>query len=138
MKENKKEKKFMIHKIFATITFIVSIAYLSYIIITTETILTNIDKISMPILIFLISLVVFISAIKTKSSKTYIIVSIILLSFISFSFLTDKKVILLPEEDKITSYVNKEYKDFKNEIKDREEVFKKKVLSIIQKDGIIF
>lgn len=33
---------------------------------------------------------------------------------------------------------NKEYKDFKNEIKDREEVFKKKVLSIIQKDGIIF
>ena len=112
MKENKKDKKFMMHKVFATITFIVSIAYLSYIIITTDNILTNIDKILMPILIFLISLVVFISAIKTKSSKTYIIVSIILLSFISFSFLTDKKVILLPEEDKITSYVNKEYKDF--------------------------
>lgn len=33
---------------------------------------------------------------------------------------------------------NKEYKDFKNEIKEREEVFKNKVLSIIQKDGIIF
>ena len=33
---------------------------------------------------------------------------------------------------------NKEYKDFKNEIKEREEVFKKKILSIIQKDGIIF
>ena len=33
---------------------------------------------------------------------------------------------------------NKEYKDFKNEIKEREEVFKKKVLSIIQQDGIIF
>ena len=33
---------------------------------------------------------------------------------------------------------NKEYKDFKEEIKEREEVFKKKVLSIIQKDGIIF
>ena len=112
MKENKKDKKIMIHKILATITFIISIAYLSYIIITTDNILTNIDKISMPILIFLISLVVFISAIKVKSSKTYIIVSIILLAFISFSFLTDRKVILLPEEEKITSYVNKEYKDF--------------------------
>ena len=32
---------------------------------------------------------------------------------------------------------NKEYKDFKNEMKEREEYFKKKVLSIMQKDGII-
>lgn len=112
MKDNEKENKNIIHKIFATTAFIISIAYLSYIVITTENMLTNIDKISIPILIFLISLVVFISAIKTKNGVTYTLVSIILVLFTGFYFLTDKKVILLPEEEKITSYVNKSYTSF--------------------------
>ena len=109
---NKKEKKFIIHKILATLAFVVSVVYLSYSIITTDSLITNIDKFSVPLLIFLISLVVFISAIKAKKSMTYVIVSIILMLFTGFYFLTDKKIILLPEEEKITSYINKSYTTF--------------------------
>jgi len=110
MKEN--NKKSIIHKIFATIAFLISIAFLSYVVITTDNIIKNIDKISVPILIFLISLVVFISAIKVKKSITYIVVSIILILFTGFYFLTDKKVILLPEDEKMLSYNGKEYAEF--------------------------
>lgn len=110
MKE--KKKKYIIHKILGTLSFIISIAYLSYSVIYTDSIITNLDKISIPILLFLISLVVFISSIKVNKSLTYIIVSLILIAFTSFYFLTDKKIILLPEEEKITSYVDKSYSDF--------------------------
>lgn len=110
MKEN--NNKAIIHKVFATITFLISIAFLSYVIITTDNIVTNIDKISVPILIFLISLVVFISSIKVKKSITSVIVSIILILFTGFYFLIDKKVILLPEEEKLISYNGKEYTEF--------------------------
>lgn len=110
MKEVK--KKHIIHKILGTLSFIISIAYLSYSVIYTDSILTNLDKISIPILIFLISLIVFISSIKVNKSLTYTVVSLILIAFTSFYFLTDKKVILLPEEEKITSYVDKNYTEF--------------------------
>lgn len=110
MKEVK--KRHIIHKILGTLSFIISIAYLSYSVIYTDSILTNLDKISIPILIFLISLIVFISSIKVNKSLTYSVVSLILIAFTSFYFLTDKKVILLPEEEKITSYVDKNYTEF--------------------------
>lgn len=110
MKEVK--KKHIIHKILATIAFIISIIYLSYSVIYIDSILTNIDKISIPILIFLLSLIVFISSIKVNKSLTYTAVSLILIAFTSFYFLTDKKVILLPEEEKITSYIDKNYTEF--------------------------
>lgn len=110
MKENKNNS--IIHKIFATIAFLISIAFLSYALVTTDNLATNIDKVSVPILIFLISLVVFISAIKVKKSLTYIVVSMILILFTGFYFLTDKKIILLPEEEKMISYNDKEYTEF--------------------------
>jgi len=113
MKENtKKDKKSIIHKIFATLAFIMSIAYLAYSIIQTETFLTNISVLSIPLLIFLISLVVFISALKAKKSTTYTVVSVILMLFIGFYFLTDSKIILLPQEEKMISYVNESYNSF--------------------------
>lgn len=110
--KNNKNDKFIIHKIFSTLAFILSIAYLSYAVITTDNIITNIDKMSVPLLIFLISLVVFTSAIKTKKSIMSVIVSVILILFTGFYFLVDKKIIMLPEEEKLISYENKEYTSF--------------------------
>lgn len=115
---DKKNNNFIIHKIFSTFAFILSIAYLSYVVITTDNLITNIDKMSVPLLIFLVSLVVFISAIKTKKSITSVIVSIILVLFIGFYFLVDKKIIMLPEEEKLISYENKEYSSFSEWAKD--------------------
>lgn len=113
MKEKtKKEKKSVIHKVFATLAFIMSIAYLSYSIIETDSILTNINALSIPLLIFLISLVVFISALKATKSTTYVVVSLILMIFMGFYFLTDKEIILLPQEEKMASYINKTYNSF--------------------------
>ena len=109
---NEKDKKHIMHKVFATISFLISIAYLSYSIIETDSILNNLNTLSIPILIFLISLVIFISSLKSKSGKLYIIISIILILFITFHFLIDKKVILLPEEEKMSSYKNKSYSAF--------------------------
>lgn len=109
---NEKDKKHIMHKLFATISFLISIAYLSYSIIETDSILNNLNTLSIPILIFLISLVIFISSLKSKSGKLYIIISIILILFVTFHFLLDKKVILLPEEEKMTSYKNKSYSSF--------------------------
>lgn len=113
MKEkDKKVKNKSIHKIFATLSFLMSIIYLTYSIIRTDSLIMNISKLSIPLLIFLISLVVFISAIKTTKSKTYIVVSLILISFMSFHILIDKEIILLPQEEKIESYVNQSYNSF--------------------------
>ena len=57
MKENtNKMKKKIAHKIFATLTFIMSIAYFAYSIIKIDNFLTNINALSIPLLIFLISL----------------------------------------------------------------------------------
>lgn len=113
MKKNTKEdKKFIMHKVFATISFILSIAYLSYSIIQTDSIITNISALSIPLLIFLISLVLFVSALKISKSTTYIFVSLILMLFTTFYFLTDKGIIMLPQEEKITSYINKSYTSF--------------------------
>ena len=46
------------------------------------------------------------------AKTSYIIISIILILFITFHFLIDKKVILLPEEEKMSSYKNKSYSAF--------------------------
>lgn len=121
MKEKqKKEKKSITHKIFATLAFIMSTIYLAYSIITIDTFITNIAKLSIPLLIFLISLVIFISAIKTNKSKSYIVVSLILISFMTFYIFIDKELIKLPQEEKITSYVNKSYTSFSEWAKDNQ------------------
>lgn len=109
---NKSNKKHIAHKLFATLSFIISIIYFSYSIIGTDSIMTNISELSIPFLIFLISLVVFISSLKSKEGKFYIIISIILILFMTFYFLIDKKVVLLPEDEKMTSYKNKPYSSF--------------------------
>ena len=136
---NGKEKKHIIHKIFATISFIISIIYLSYSIIETESIITNISKLSIPILIFLISLVVFISSLKSKLGKIYIVISIILILFVTFYFFIDKKVILLPEEEKMSSYKNKSYSAFSDWAKANgiEVITEYEYSDEIEKDNII-
>lgn len=109
---NENNKKHIMHKVFATISFLISIAYLSYSIIKTDSILNNLNTLSIPILIFLISLVVFISSLKSSGGKTYIVISLILILFIGFYFSIDKNIILLPQEEKMTSYKNKSYSSF--------------------------
>lgn len=109
---NENNKKHIMHKVFATISFLISIAYLSYSIIKTDSIITNITALSIPILIFLISLVVFISSLKSNEGKLYIVISLILMLFMGFYFSIDKKIILLPQEEKMTSYKNKSYSSF--------------------------
>lgn len=113
MKEKaKKQKKYIIHKIFTTLSFIMSIAYLSYSVINTDSMLTNISALSIPLLIFLISLVVFISSLKATKEAIYIIISLILMVFMGFYLLTDKNIIPLPQEERMTSYKNKTYSSF--------------------------
>lgn len=109
---NENNKKHITHKVFATISFLISIVYLSYSIIKTDSIMTNITALSIPILIFLISLVVFISSLKSTEGKLYIVISLILMLFMGFYFSIDKKIILLPQEEKMTSYKNKSYSSF--------------------------
>ena len=102
-------------KFIATFTFIVSIAYLSYCIINTDSIINNLNNISIPIFIFLMSLVTFLFSINAKSkTKLYTILSFILLLFISFNFLINEKIIKLPEEERMISYNNSSFKDLKD------------------------
>ena len=109
---NEKGKKHIIHKLITTVSFVMSIAYLSYSIINTDSILNNLNTLSIPILIFLISLVIFISSLKSTEGKLYIVISLILILFTGFYFSIDKKIILLPQEEKMTSYKNKSYSSF--------------------------
>lgn len=103
------------NKLITTITFIVSIAYLSYLIISTDSIISNLNNLSIPIFIFVISLVIFISSLYTKNnSKIYIVLSIILLLFTSYNFMVTENILKLPEEEKIVSYINKPYTTLKD------------------------
>ena len=112
-KENKTKKEVLVvYKALSTIVFILSVAYLAYSIISTESILTNINDIMMPLFIFFISLIVFISSLKvTHKSIMYILLPIMLLIFMLFTFMINNKVIKLPEDEKMISYTNKPYND---------------------------
>ena len=68
IKEKKKESTF--YKTLSTFTLILSIAYLTYSLLITDSILTNIMKISIPLFIFVISFSLFIVARKRKYNKT--------------------------------------------------------------------
>ena len=102
-------------KLVTTLIFVISITYLSYSIITTDSIINNLNSLSVPIFTFILSLVIFISSLYSKNrSKIYTILSIILLLFISYNFLINQNILKLPEEKKIVSYVNKSYNTLKD------------------------
>jgi len=111
-KQNKKKSKISWSKVLSTISFILSIWYLAYYIINTDSILTNLSTLFMPLLIFIISFIVFISSLKSNESIIYSLLSIILIIFMIFTFMIDKKIVLLPEDEKMISYTNKSYNDF--------------------------
>ena len=107
-----KKKNLYIHRIITTITFMLSIAYLCYYIITINDIFKNINNIITSIFIFIISSITFISSIKSKNNGImYTLLSIILIIFMVFTFLLNEKMIKLPEEEKMISYNNKSYND---------------------------
>ena len=107
-----KKKNLYIYRIITTITFILSIAYLCYYIITIDDIFKNINDLITPIFIFIISSITFISSIKSKNNGImYTLLSIILIIFMAFTFLLNEKMIKLPEEEKMISYNNKSYND---------------------------
>ena len=113
MKEkSKNERKGIVHKVFTTLSFILSIIYLSYSIIEVDSISSNIGELSIPVFIFLISLVVFISSLYATNGKMYIMVSLILVCFIGFYIAIDKNILVLPKEETMTSYKNKSYNTF--------------------------
>ena len=101
-------------KFITAFTFIVSIAFLSYLVITTDSLVTNLDKLSIPIFIFIMSLILFISSLYNNKSKLYTLLSIVLILFMAFNFLTYENILKLPEDEKIISYKNKSYSDFKD------------------------
>ena len=110
--KNRKKETFLIYKILSTIVFILSVAYLSYSIISIESISTNLNDVMMPLFIFFISLIVFISSLRVKSkSIIYVLLPILLLIFMSFTFMVNNKVIKLPEDEKMISYTNKPYNE---------------------------
>lgn len=109
IKEKKKESTF--YKTLSTFTLILSIAYLTYCLLITDSILTNIMKISIPLFIFVISFSLFIVAIKSNEKTCVTVSSIILLLFMGFYFLNDINIISLPQEEKLISYVNSPYKN---------------------------
>ena len=107
-----KKKNLYIYRIITTITFILSIAYLCYYIITIDDIFKNINDLITPIFIFIISSITFISSIKSKNNGImYTLLSIILIIFMAFTFLLNEKIVKLPEEEKMISYNNKSYND---------------------------
>lgn len=110
MAKKKEKKKFKTSLLFGTITLIIAITYFTYSFINIDNILTNINTLSIPLLILIISFIIFISALKSKEKNNiYTILSLVLIIFITFSFLTDKKIIKLPEEEKMANYINKDY-----------------------------
>ena len=65
MKERK--KKNIIHKVFSTLALLVSLSYLTYKIVNIDSILNNIIILSIPLFIFLISLIIFIFSLKLRN-----------------------------------------------------------------------
>lgn len=111
MKERK--KKNIIHKVFSTLALLVSLSYLTYKIVNTDSILNNIIILSIPLFIFLISLIIFIFSLKSENKKLFIITSLLLIVFTGFYFINDLNIITLPKEEVLLSYKNKSYLDFK-------------------------
>ena len=111
MKERK--KKNIIHKVFSTLALLVSLSYLTYKIVNIDSILNNIIILSIPLFIFLISLIIFIFSLKSENKKLFIITSLLLIFFTGFYFINDLNIITLPKEEVLLSYKNKSYLDFK-------------------------
>ena len=107
----KKRKKISFYLIFCAFTLICSIAYLTYSALIVDSIVNNILKLSIPLFIFIISLILFLSASKS-SMKNWLILStaIILILFMGFNLLTNLNIINLPSDEKMISYANKSYK----------------------------
>lgn len=105
------KKKNKLYAIVTTITLLISIAYVTYCLLITDNIITNIIHVSIPIFVLLISFVIFISSLKAKEKNNlFFIVSFIIILFIGFNIVSDVGILKLPEEEKITSYTNIPYK----------------------------
>ena len=109
-KDVKKKNKVAIGKIISMRELLISLAYFAYSIVKTDNIMTNINALSIPLLILAISIIIFVFALKSKGDNgIYTALSIILILFMGFSILTEKNIIKLPEEEKFISYENKNY-----------------------------
>ena len=114
MAKKKIKKNFKIALVASTLSLLAAISYFTYSFIKIDNIATNINTLSIPLLILLIAFIIFIFSLKSKENNSvYIALSIVLILFISFSILTDKKIIKLPEEEKFANYVNKDYSSLK-------------------------
>lgn len=113
-KKKKKKKKACTHRIFSMITLVASLAYLTYKIVTCESLITNIYTLSIPVFLFIISIILLIASLKSEFNKVYIFLSIMILLFLSFYLVTDINLVSLPKEEVITSYYNKDLKELKD------------------------
>ena len=114
MAKKKIKKNFKIALVASTLSLLAAISYFTYSFVKIDNIATNINTLSIPLLILLIAFIIFIFSLKSKENNSvYIALSIVLILFISFSILTDKKIIKLPEEEKFANYVNKDYSSLK-------------------------
>ena len=113
-KKKKKKKKVCTHRIFSMITLVASLAYLTYKIVTCESLITNIYTLSIPVFLFIISIILLIASLKSEFNKVYIFLSIMILLFLSFCLVTDINLVSLPKEEVIASYYNKDLKELKD------------------------
>ncbi len=113
-KKKKKKKKVCTHRIFSMITLVASLAYLTYKIVTCESLITNIYTLSIPVFLFIISIILLIASLKSEFNKVYIFLSIMIFLFLSFYLVTDINLVSLPKEEVIASYYNKDLKELKD------------------------
>lgn len=113
-KKKKKKKKVCTHRVFSMITLVASLAYLTYKIVTCESLITNIYTLSIPVFLFIISIILLIASLKSEFNKVYIFLSIMILLFLSFYLVTDINLVSLPKEEVIASYYNKDLKELKD------------------------
>lgn len=113
-KKKKKKKKVCTHRIFSMITLVASLAYLTYKIVTCESLITNIYTLSIPVFLFIISIILLIASLKSEFNKVYVFLSIMILLFLSFYLVTDINLVSLPKEEVIASYYNKDLKELKD------------------------
>lgn len=113
-KKKKKKKKVYSHRIFSMIALFASLSYLTYKIVTCESLIMNIYSLSIPVFLFIISIILLIASLKNEFSKIYIFLSIMILLFLSFYLVTDINLISLPKEEVIESYYNKDLKELKD------------------------
>ena len=96
------------------ITLVASLAYLTYKIVTCESLITNIYTLSIPVFLFIISIILLIASLKSEFNKVYVFLSIMILLFLSFYLVTDINLVSLPKEEVIASYYNKDLKELKD------------------------